>query len=294
MTGKATIVRQQGAVVQQLSFDQVAGPFCQRWQGGVPTWKHPDQGGFNRSLYEIAEIADDTTAAAFIFREHYSHSYPAALRRFGLYRRDKLVGVAVFGIPTNTRTLTLPFPDLIPYKQSAELSRFVLTDADCPSNSETFFLWQCLHILKRDGMRGVVAFSDPVPRRNQHGTTVFAGHYGHIYRSGSAIYAGRGTPRTLLLLPNGHVLNDRSVQKVRAQEPGHEGVEELLVEHGARPLRSDEDPHRWLKEALETIHVQRLRHPGCHRYLFDLSGRVRRQRIGLPILPYPYRCDGGH
>ena len=50
-----------------------------------------------------------------------------------------------------------------------------------------------------DGLRGVVAFSDPLPRRTASGQLLMPGHIGHIYRAGAGAtgrYTGRGTPHT--------------------------------------------------------------------------------------------------
>src|SRR5262245_59609071 len=49
--------------------------------------------------YDVAAIATDREAKAFVERHHYSASYPAARFRFGLYRQAELVGVAVFSVP---------------------------------------------------------------------------------------------------------------------------------------------------------------------------------------------------
>lgn len=285
MTSKPLTARKPGTVVQ-LSFDQMAGPLCQRWSRGIGTWKHPDQGGFDVRRYEIAEILDDATARAFVIEHHYSHSYPAALKRYGLYRGGTLVGVAVFSAPSNELTLTKPFPSLKPYYESMELGRFILEDS-VESNGETHFLAQCFRHLKQAGVRGVVSFADPVARRDSLGRVCFRGHVGHIYMAASALFAGRGTARTLLLLPDGQALSDRTLQKIRAQERGHESAEEELIRYGAQPLHSGEDPRQWLKDALLTIGVQKLEHPGCYRYLFSLGGRVVRPSIGLPTYPYP-------
>lgn len=284
-------MRRNQNLIQQLSLNRINGPFDQRWNRGTPTWKHPDQGGFDARKYEVAEILDDTTAEKFIVQEHYSHSYPAALRRYGLYTGNALVGVAVFSAPTNVLTLTRPFPDLLPYHESMELGRFVLR-TEAPSNSESFFLKKCFQLLKREGVRGVVSFADPVARSNASGQTIFGGHIGHIYQISSALFTGRGTPRTLLLLPDGKALNERTLQKIRAQESGHESAEDVLVTYGARPLGSRDDPRAWLRESLQTIGVRKLRHPGAYRYLFDLGGRIIHPRIGLDILPYPRRSEG--
>jgi hypothetical protein len=79
--------------------------------------------------------------------------------------------------------------------ESVELGRFVLLD-EVPFNGETWMLGQC--------------FSDPFPRTDSSGREVFRGHLGTIYRAHNARYLGRGTPRTLRLLPDGSVLSERA------------------------------------------------------------------------------------
>src|SRR6266487_3129473 len=98
-------------------------------------------------------------------RRHYSASYPAALQRYGLWLHQRLVGVAVFSVPAQAKVLTNVFPDLLPYEESAELGRFVLLD-DVPANAESWFLAEAFHQAAALGLRGVVSFSDPFPRRS--------------------------------------------------------------------------------------------------------------------------------
>ncbi|MGP4052567.1 Mom family adenine methylcarbamoylation protein [Streptomyces sp. 2A115] len=100
-----------------------------------------------------------------------------------------------------------------PFTESLVCSRFVLLD-DCPGNSESWFLANCLdHLLSR-GVRGVVSFADPVPRRTSSGVLVTPGHVGTIYAATNAVYASRATARTVKLLPDGTVFHS-GVRKVR-------------------------------------------------------------------------------
>jgi hypothetical protein len=48
------------------------------------------------------------------------------------------------------------------------------------------------------------------------GRLVFPGHVGVIYRASNALYSGRSAARTLLLLPDGRALDERSLAKARA------------------------------------------------------------------------------
>jgi hypothetical protein len=274
---------------------EVATRACQRWRDRRASVQYADPAErFDARRYEVHEIDDDATAARFVADMHYLATYPAASHRLGLYRREKLVGVAVFSIPAQAAVLTNVLPGLAPYTESIELGRFVLDD-DQPGNSESWFLARCFNdFLLPAGVRGVVSFADPVPRLTSTGDVTHIGHLGYIYQGSNAVYTGRGTARTLDLLPDGRTLNPRTKQKIRAQERGHEYAERQLIALGARTPHAGERPSAWLAEALEDIGIRRLRHRGCHRYVFAL-GRSQRERskvdIRVPALPYPKRID---
>ncbi|MFF4733774.1 hypothetical protein ACFY3M_53145 [Streptomyces mirabilis] len=135
-----------------------------------------------------------------------------------------------------------------PFSQSVECSRFVLLP-ECPGNSESWFLSRCFRALLSDGVRGVVSFADPVPRRTASGVLVMPGHVGTIYAATNAVYAGRATARTVKLLPDGTVFNERTAQKIRRQEQGHQYAQEQLIALGAPRPRPGCDPAIWLREA---------------------------------------------
>jgi hypothetical protein len=198
--------------------------------------------------------------------------------RFGLYERAALVGVAVFSVPMSSGALR-PLPP----EASVELGRFVLLDG-VKANGETWMLARCLDALRREGVAGVVMFSDPVPRAAVDGTVVFKGHLGTIYQASSATYLGRATPRTLRLLPDGRVFCERALQKIRAGERGWQYAVEQLVAAGAPPL--DGDPKDWLARALPAV-TRRMRHGGNHKYAIPLCRASRRTLGALPQIPYP-------
>jgi hypothetical protein len=270
---------------------------CQRWSpGGVPSWRRPQDGGFCPARYGVAAIAEDP-AREFVVSRHYSRSYPAAVRRYGLFDLaapgPELAGVAVLSVPASKRVLTRAFPALEPYEQTLELGRFVLAD-EVPANGESWFLAQCSRLAAADGLRGLVMFSDPMPRTRADGTLVMPGHAGTIYQASNATYTGTATARTLTVLRDGTVLSDRAAQKIRKRECGHEGAERRLIAHGARVPRAMEDPAAWLADALASIGARKIRHPGNHRYLFTIGTRRERMRvaIGLASRPYPKKHAG--
>lgn len=87
----------------------------------------------------------------------------------------------------------------------------MLGDAE-PGNSESWLLARCFNdFLLPAGVRGVVSFADPVCRRAVDGSVVAPGHVGWIYQAmAGSLYTGRGTARTLLLLPDGRTLHPRT------------------------------------------------------------------------------------
>src|SRR5262245_59840194 len=148
--------------MRQLS---LLGDAAQRWRARRASYR-PAGEPIDAHAYEVACIADDTTAKRYVLEHHYSASYPAARFRVGLYRRAQLVGVAVFSHPCNDQVLAvLPTERL----EAVELGRFVL-DQDVPANGETWFLAAAFALLRHEGIRGVVSFSDPMPRARLDGT----------------------------------------------------------------------------------------------------------------------------
>ncbi|MGW7611885.1 Mom family adenine methylcarbamoylation protein [Streptomyces sp. NPDC054766] len=164
----------------------------------------------------------------------------------------------------------------MPFTQSVECSRFVLLD-ECPGNSESWFLARCYAALLEDGVRGVVSFADPVPRRTASGVLVMPGHVGTIYAATNAIYASRATTRTVKPLPDGTVFNSRTAQK---DPPPGTGPP---VRPGAA--------HRARSSAAAARHRPRplaARGPGRGRHPQRPS--LRRPPLALPPRPHPLRA----
>lgn len=253
----------------------------QRWRDQRGSYRPAGEPIATR-LYEVAELADDTTPKAFVEQHHYSGTYPAARARVGLYLRGGLVGVAVFSHPVNDKMLTgLPGAS---DGAVVDLGRLVLRD-EVPGNGESWFLARAFELLHRAGFESVVSLSDPMRRADAAGALVFGGHVGTIYQATNAVYRGRATPRTLHLLPDGRVLNARAMQKVRKLERGWRYVVDQLIAADAAPFSGD--PRAWLREQLARV-TRTVRHPGNHKYLFGLSRAARR---ALPeSLPYPKLC----
>lgn len=232
--------------------------------------------------YDVAELPDDTTPKAFVEAHHYSGSYPAARFRAGLYRHGNLVGTAVFSHPASDKVLTNVFA--VSALEAVELGRFVLLD-EVPGNGETWFLARAFDLIRRRGIRGVVSFSDPIPRATSEGETVFAGHIGTIYQAHNGAFLGRGRPRTLRLLPDARVMSARALSKIRAGSKGWRYSAELLEAHGADRCPDEHDARQeWLRTWLRRL-TRPLRHPGNFRYAWAVDRRLRPQLSERQ--PYP-------
>lgn len=281
-----------------------ASDHCQRWTKRRHTWKHPSDGGFDPTRYRV-EPVHETDAGLFVITNHYAASMPAASHCYGLRQDGQLVGAAVLSVPMQQSVLTNVFPDLEPYEESLELGRFVLLD-DVPANGESWFLGQMFGLAEVDGVRGIVSFADPVQRRRivtelgpdgeelEREQLIMPGHVGLIYQATNARALGRSTPRTLVWVPRqGRVLSARTMQKIRAQERGSDGAEKLLVTWGARPRVAGQNPTAWLRQALDDVGAQRVRHPGNYRYAWAVGPRrvKRAVHIALPSTPYPKQLE---
>lgn len=221
-----------------------------------------------------------------------------------------LVGALTLGVPMNRAVLTRAFPTLQPYTEAQEFNRLVLLD-QVPANAESFFTAAALRQAAQHGVRGVVTFADPQPRWRTTGPRpelIKPGHVGIVHKALNFTYAGRGTRRTLVLLPDATALSARAMAKVTGGERGAAGVIARLVAHGAPhpdtvpatellrrsgPQTSDLTPalirRLWLRLALHAVHARRVAHPGNHRYLLRIGTRAQRTRtvIGLAAGPYP-------
>jgi hypothetical protein len=261
---------------------------CQRWIHGRDAYR-PAGEPIETSRYEVAAIERDGVAKAFVMQHHYSGSYPAARYRYGLYTgRRELVGVAVFSVPCQPAVITANLP--CPAMEGVELGRFVLLDS-VPANGETWFLARCFDLLRKEGLFGVVSFSDPFPRKTAAGADVFAGHVGTIYQAHNARYLGRGVARTLRLLPDGTTFSDRAASKIRKAEQGMRYSAGILETWGADPLpdgASSDKRRAWLDKWRAAL-TRPVRHPGNHKYVWGLDKRGMRH---LPAsLPYPKQPD---
>ena len=97
------------------------------------------------------------------------------------------------------------------------------------------------------------------------------------------MFLGRGAPGKLRLLPDGRVMSNRALSKIRVRDQGWRYGVEQLQRAGAGPLAGDE-PAAWLTKWLPRV-TRPLYHPGNFKYAFPLDRAARR---ALPrSRPYP-------
>lgn len=234
---------------------------------------------FNRSEFSV-ESLDFTSAKEFVCKWHYSHSISAARRNFGLFQNNKLVGAAIYAHPMNDLTITNAL-SCERASDGLELSRVVLLD-ECGSNAESFFIGECHRRLKKENFAGIVSFSDDVARLLPSGEISRRGHVGIFFQALGGAFTGRGTPRTLKLLPDGTVFSDRTAQKIRAGERSWEYGSRILESFGASECPANfEERKIWLTTWQDRL-TRKLSHPGNLRYVWSFS-----QQQTLKSLPYP-------
>lgn len=241
---------------------------CERWWRGCSAWRRAGE-AFDPTRYDVSPIATDVAPRAFVEEHHYSRSYPAARRRFGLYDLGALVGAAVFSCPMVDAALR-PWGR----EEALELGRLVLLDV-VPSNAESWFVARCFEELRREGWAGVVSLSDPEPRTAASGRVVFPGHVGIVYQSLNAIYTGRASPKTLRLFDDATEFSNRAASKIRGRERGWRYAVAQLVAKGAREPSAGEDLAAWMRAELARL-TRPLRHHGNHRYAWALTPGARR------------------
>ena len=257
--------------------------FDQRWRDRRAIYKLAGIRGesFQPRLYEVQEDLPEAEARAFTEKNHYSGSFPVAQRCFGLRYRAELVGTFVSSVPQGDKVLRKVFPDK--EGMPTDCGRFVLEEG-VPHGGESWFHARVREVLARDGYTGLLAFADDVRRTDAEGRVIYIGQLGTIYKASNALFLGRGTPRSVRLMPDGHVFPERSIQKIRKGERGWRGAAAKLEALGAP--RVPEDPEQrliWLHAAL-AAHTRPLRHPGPLKYVWRLHKRAT--VVGTPR-PYP-------
>ena len=143
--------------------------------------------------------------------------------------------------------------------------------------------WWALHAIS-EGSRPCMggSLSDPVPRRTESGVLIKPGHCGTLCEALNARFVGHSSSRSLRLLPDGTVLSDRTIQKLRAGEAGTRAIRQHLAQLG---MRLPDGPVGSELTTMLKKHTRSLRHPGNFKYVWPFS-RAAGKHLPSP-LPYP-------
>lgn len=260
--------------------EQTAFDFGQRWRDRRSSFRRRAI-DFDPTRYAVDLLGSDKQARAFVQQHHYAGSYPAARVRAGLFEGRDLVGVAVFSVPMQSAVVPRWLGCSV--AEGVELGRFVLLDR-VPFNAETWFLRRAFKALRQEkpSIKGVVSYSDPVPRLTCAGRLVMPGHVGTIYKAFNGAYLGRGSSRTILLDPQGRVFSARALSKIRNDERGRDYAEAALVALGAPRRYRTESGASYVSRVLESGLFRRVAHPGNHVYAWSFA-----QDVLLAAKPFP-------
>ncbi|MEU9507791.1 hypothetical protein AB0D32_16120 [Micromonospora sp. NPDC048170] len=115
------------------------------------------------------------------------------------------------------------------------------------------------------------------------------GHVGWTYQGHNATYLGRTTATRQILLPDGTSLPGRAISKLTSGDFGSQGVAARLRRLGAPPP-AGEPLAVWLPRALTVIGASTIRHPGKHKYAWQIHHSPA-ARLAQPARPYPRAID---
>ena len=264
--------------------------FEQRWRNGLD-YQAPTT--FDADEYFVESI-NKQMGIDFCEEHHYSNSYSVTRAQFGMFRQEDhaICGVAGFSVPMHNAVVARYVADASVKGDgnAVELGRFVLLD-EVGKNGESWFLGQSFRQIKDELplIDTVLAMSDPIPRKTLAGQLVMPGHIGGIYQAFNGRYVGRSSKTTKILTDSGHVVNARSLSKVRNLEDGYKGmIRKMTNKFGCRPPEPNENLRLWSKEV--TANYRRIKHPGNHVYVWAVGNnkekRESRKKF-VPELPRP-------
>ena len=129
-------------------------------------------------LYRV-DVVKSSIGKEFIRKHHYSHGCHNGPMTWGLYKKQRLIGVIAFATPCSENVRRSIFG---PAKVDSvtELHRLVILDGT-PTNTESWFISRALKLLKerKPGIQAVISFADATE-----------GHSGIIYMATNAFFTG--------------------------------------------------------------------------------------------------------
>lgn len=201
----------------------------------------------------IVDEVSCKVARWYISTFHYSRTMPDSSRfTFGLYYRERVVGVCVFGMGCGKNQYTAVCKD-IKNGEYIELTRLWLEDT-LGRNSESYFISRCLKLLPKE-IKLVLSFSDS--KQN---------HFGYIYQATNWIYLGINNGAKMLINKDGYEAHPRllGIYKMRHPEYRDYDNDSLMAILG----------FSWISGGAK------------HKYIYIRDKRLKK-KLALKSLPYP-------
>lgn len=123
--------------------------------------------------FEVKPI-ENNLAVEMVVKYHYLHRAPNRFKSFGLFNKDELIGVCIFGKAIYKGVLNRVIPES-QHDDVYELTRVWVKDGQ-KTNTTSFFVSKCLSLIDRNI---VISFADP-----------HQGHSGVIYQACNFKYFG--------------------------------------------------------------------------------------------------------
>lgn len=265
----------------------------QRWKNRRTSFRG-DLAVIDPSEHSVDVIGCHSQAKPFVEEHHYSESFPATRLSCGLFRNSdsgsRLVGVASFSVSMNP-SAGAKYTGLSG-NSSVELGRLVLLD-EVEGNGESWFLSRAFSLLRSEkpDIEAVYAYSDPMPRRDNEGRIIMPGHVGEVYQALSAQCRGKTKGRYHFIAPDGKMISERSLSKIRNLECGHEYAAKQIVNHGASPREVHEEPTEWIARLITEGEITKRKHPGNWVYSFGLTKKAKSRSRKIPISDRPKKTQ---
>jgi hypothetical protein len=196
-------------------------------------------------------------ANAVVKRIHYSGKVvPNSQLHFGVYLGEKLEGAMSFG-PSMDKRKTLGLVKNTGWHGFLELNRMAFSDL-LPRNSESRAMAVAFRLIKKHypQIEWIVSFSDGT----QCGD-------GAIYRAAGFALCGIKENKTILLMPNGEVIADKTL-------------------NNSNYIKKGESAGYWKKNGAKPLQGFQL------RYIYFLNPAAR-ERLTVPVLPFSKISDMG-
>ncbi len=198
--------------------------------------------------------ASRTEVAEFLESHHYLGRPPHHAKYYvKLMIGERMVGAAAFGSLRSYAVSDRLFKTPVDSKLGLEVSRFACLDS-CPTNTESFFLSQCIDAIKvmDENIKFLITYSQPE-----------IGHRGAIYQATNWIYLGNTAGGKVKYLLDNKPVTRKRLKRLHGQETGRREWREI---YGNR------------------LQIKNL--PSKHKYMLVLDKELKNQ-LNVPKLDYP-------